>query len=87
MKILVRFQYFQFVFLAAGDGHVRALQVVLVDDVVDSLALVSSNVLRVRVRQFLVVLYREVLSLYVFLEFLSFGMAFHRFLKAVFEFL
>lgn len=49
----------------------RALEVVLIDDVVDSFALMSSDVLRVRVRQFFIVLYCEVLPLDVLLEFFS----------------
>ncbi len=54
----------------------RALEVILVDDVVDAFALVSADVLGVRVRQFLVVLYGEVLPLDVLFEFFSLDVAF-----------
>ena len=80
-----RSKYFQFVFLSAGYGHVRALQVLLVDDVVDAFALMSSDVLGVRVRQLLVVLYREVLPLDVLFEFFSLDVAMGGLLKALFD--
>ena len=49
----------------------RALEVILVDDVVDALATMSSDVLGVRVLEFLVMLYCEVLFLDILFEFFS----------------
>jgi hypothetical protein len=68
-----------------GDGHVRSLQVLLVDDVVDALALMRTYMFGVRVCELLVVLDGEVLPLNMLFELFSLNMSRCRLGKAVLD--
>ena len=58
----------QSVVAGAGYGYVRSLEVLLVDDVVDALALMRTYLFSVRICELLVVLDREVLPLNLLFE-------------------
>jgi len=61
----------QSIVAGAGYGHVRSLQVLLVDDVVDALALMRTYVFGVRICELLVVLDGEVLPFDMLFELFS----------------
>lgn len=63
----------------------RCSEVILVDDVVDALAFVVADVLEIRILQFLVMLYREILPLDDLFEFFADLSGFFRFLQTTFQ--